>query len=801
MDIRKQLAVPTELLRWQMDPATLDLSSMEEQRNPAPGQHRAVRALEIGLGLRSPGYNVFLAGDSGTHRSETLDHLLQGVSQSGFSPEDCCYVHNFQDPDQPLLLRLEAGQGRAFEDAMANAVTRLRAGVARLLVSEIYRKRRKARVKRLTAKLEQLAAPLKGKAEPVGLALVEIQAGDTSEADLLPVLDGEPVAFEDLDELVEQGTLTRQAAEDLFQARNELGVDLRAFNEGAIKIAEEARQELDELDLSVIRPFLSAVLSRVHQQFQSVTGLVEYLREMETYVERHLPAFKADENTAADEAYEDIFRKLSVNLLLDNSSIEKRPVVTEPNPTVVNLRGTVDREVRSGGRVISDFTHVKAGSLLRAHGGFLILNADDLDAEGHAVWNLIKRTLRTGQLRIEFDGDQTHALRPEPIDVDVKVIVVGNHDLYQALLAADSDFPKLFKIKVEFDSETELTTRSMKDYVHLVQTVCKQDGLPPMSQSAFAGVLEHGVRIAGQRNRLSTRFSLIEDLVRESGFWATAGNASEITELHVREALEARRQRVNLAEEQVQRMIREGVVFIDTEGERIGQVNGLTVLNLGDYRFGRPVRITSSVGMGTAGIVNIERQAALSGSHHDKGLLILTGYLRNTFAQKHPLAMSASITLEQSYGEVDGDSATMAEILTLLSSLSEVPLRQDIAVTGSMNQKGDIQPVGGVNEKIEGFFDLCAARDLSGSQGVLIPASNIPNLMLRPDVVQAVAEGRFHVYAADCIEHAVELLTGVPAGTHTRKGFPKSSVFGKVSVKLKQMAEGASAFLSAKSHV
>jgi predicted ATP-dependent protease len=417
---------------------------------------------------------------------------------------------------------------------------------------------------------------------------------------------------------------------------------------------------------------------------------------------------------------------------------------------------------------------------------------DDLDGEGTAAWNLLKRTLRTGQLRIETEhGDPagTRALRPQPIPVDVKVIIIGTSDLYQTLLEADSDFSKLFKVKAEFDTEMELSPQSLTECARIIRAVCDMYDLPPFGSDGVAAVVEYGVRLVEHRNRITTQFTKIEDLVRESAFWARRREAERIEARDVHTALEERRRRVNLYEERTQRLIREGVLFIDTEGEVTGQINGLTVIDLGNHRFGRPARITASVSAGTAGIVNIERQVRLSGSYHDKGLLILTGFLRETFAARHPLSVSASLTLEQSYSEVDGDSATAAETLALLSALSGIPARQDVAVTGSMNQKGAIQPVGGVNEKTEGFFDLCAARGLSGTQGVVIPRSNLSNLMLRPDVVEAVRQDRFHVYAVETIADAVRIVFGREAGESKPDGsFTPGSVFAGVAERLAELA-------------
>jgi ATP-dependent Lon protease len=458
----------------------------------------------------------------------------------------------------------------------------------------------------------------------------------------------------------------------------------------------------------------------------------------------------------------------------------------------------VDREVRPNGQVISDFTHVKAGSLIRAHRGFLVIHADDMDGESRP-WNVIKRAMRTGEVQIESAShDQPvapRALRPQPIAIDTKVVLIGTSDLYQTLFDNDPDFPKIFKVKAEFDTEMELGPQAITEYACLVRSVCDEDKLPAFEADGVAAVIEHGVRMGGQRNRITTRVSHIADLVREAAFWARREHRTLISAGDVRRAIEERRHRVNLLEERAHRAIREGVVLIDTEGSALGQINGLAVIDVGDHRFGRPTRITASVSAGNHGILNIERMASLSGRTHDKGVLILTGFLREVFAVDKPLALTASITLEQSYDEIDGDSATAAEMMALLSALSGLPARQDLAITGSMNQKGQIQAVGGVNEKIEGFFDLCLARGLSGTQGVVIPSANLPHLMLRLQVVDAVRDGTFHIYAVSRIEEASELLLDAAPGTRSKQGrFAKTSAFGRVQERMSVLADAARAY-------
>ena len=800
MKLEQRVRVPPEQLRWTLAPADLGFSSTDEVRPGSfvPGQHRALRALEIGLSLRGHGYNVFVAGEPGTSRTETVRHFLHEFQDPTFVPEDLCFVYNFRDPDQPRLLRFPAGQGRKFREAMKAAVMRLQEGIPRIFLSEVYSKRRRARMKRYTSRMEQLAATLRHDAEPVGLVLVQVEIGEHAEADLLPLIDEEPMAFEDLEAMVEEDKFPREDLQRLVAARASLDEPLRKFREAANRLVREAEGELAELDRQMTHPYLNLVLSGVYREFEDVSGVTDYLREVETFLEARMALFHRDEDEneaeAEDEETRSELKRLQVNLILDHGELRCRPIVFENNPNVPNLRGSIDREIRSNGMVVQDFTHIKAGSLIRAHGGFLVIHADDLEGEGRP-WHMIKRALRTGQVQIE-SGDEhqgsPRTLRPQPVGIDTKVILIGTTELYQTLLDSDDDFPKIFKVKAEFDTEMELGPQAITEYACLVRSVCDEDELPPFNAEGVAAVVEHGVRLAGQRNRITTRFSQIADLVREASFWAQREHNHSIGGRDVWRALEERRNRVNLAEEKTHRLIREGVVLIDTSSQTVGQVNGLAVLDVGDHQFGRPTRITTSISVGLSGVLNIERLAALSGRHHDKGVLILTGYIRETFALKRPLAMTASITLEQSYDEVDGDSAATAEILSLLSALSGVPARQDMAVTGSMNQKGQVQAVGGVVEKIEGFYDLCLSRGLTGNQGVIIPAANVPHLMLRPSIVEAVRERRFHIFAVSRVEEAAELLMGLPAGTPDPEGrFGPDTLFGKVQARLEDLAEVA----------
>jgi ATP-dependent Lon protease len=480
-----------------------------------------------------------------------------------------------------------------------------------------------------------------------------------------------------------------------------------------------------------------------------------------------------------------------VNLVVDNSQVERPPVVIESSPTYRNLFGSLDQTPVPGGGWRTDFTRIRAGSLLAANGGYLVFNLHDVTEPG--VWPALKRTLKNRKAEIRspelFPGFAGASIKPEPVEIDVKVVVIGDAYSYYALHTYDDEFRKIFKVKAEFDSSMPRNARSLRQYARFLATLAASEGLEPFAASAVAAILETGARLAGRQDRLSTRFSDIADIAREADYWARQSGSAFVAGEHVDRALAQRVQRVNLAEERLQRAIDEGALLLDLRHKRIGQVNAITVFDLGDHSFGRPARITSEVSMGRSGIINIEREANLSGSTHDKGVLILAGYLRGKYAQQRPLTLSASLAFEQSYGGVDGDSASAAELFALISSIARLPLRQDLGVTGSINQKGEIQPIGGINEKIEGFYDACAARGLTGSQGVIFPAANAPELMLRKDVVAAIAARRFHVYPIRTVDEGLELLTGVKAGRRTRYGHERDTVHDLVDEALNELAE------------
>jgi ATP-dependent Lon protease len=589
------------------------------------------------------------------------------------------------------------------------------------------------------------------------------------------------------------GEITREELAQLAQRQAELDGQMDIVMREMRNIERKAKRSLEDLNHKVVVPVVEELIADLEEKYHS-PQVHEFLKEVKADVFTNLPRFHPKDEPQQSilgmhvPREEDQFVEYQVNVVVDNSGVSGMPVVIEANPRYKNLFGTIERVVDRNGIWRTDFTHVKAGSILKADGGYLVIHALDAITEP-GVWPTLKRVLRNRQLEIQsYEAGifgYASALKPEPIDLHVKVIMIGDAYTYQLLYSLDDDFREIFKIRADFDTEMPNVERSIRSYISFIKGVADREQLLPFEVSAVAEVVEYGVRLSGRQNKLSTRFSILADVLREASYWAQDEKSASVNRKHVRRAIEERIERVRMIEEKIQEMILEGSIFIDTDKTVVGQVNGLSVYQMGEHEFGKPSRITAKTSIGRAGIINIEREADLSGPSHNKGVLILTGYLRSKYAQNKPLVLSASIAFEQSYAGVDGDSASSTEIYALLSSLSEIPIRQDLAVTGSVNQHGEIQPIGGVNLKIEGFFDVCKARGLTGKQGVLVPAVNVADLMLRHDIVEAVRKGTFHVYAVNTVDEGIELLTGKKAGKRLKNGrFEPSSINAIVDRKL-----------------
>ena len=791
--------VPLEQLRWRCDPNTLPFETTEaiQPCQEIIGQERGLEAIRVGVDINSIGYNIFVTGLAGTGRFTTIKCVLEEIDVKEKMPNDLCYVNNFKNPDMPHMLSLPAGQGNAFKKEMETLIETLKKKIPLMFENETYLNKKKEVVERYRNKQAEMFREFEKKVNKESFALVQIQMGPYSRPGILPLVEGNPVNIEQLETMVEEGKLPKEELERIKEKQTELINELENIFKETRKSEKDVKEELASLDNEVISPVVKDSISDIKEKFEN-EKVLRYLDEVQEDILANLNRFREKEEAPPSPLPGlvlpqpvDSFTEYQVNVLVDNSETKKAPIIVETTPNYRNLFGTIERVVDRSGIWKTDFTHIKAGSFLRANGGFLIFNALEALVEP-GVWPALKRTLKNQVMEVQtydpFYLFATSALKPEPIECNTKVIMIGDTYLYHLLYNLDDDFKKIFKIKADFDSVMNKDTEKIQQYASFIRKICDEEKLKPFDKTGIAAVVEYGVRMTGRQKKLSTRFHLIADLLKEANYWAMKDGSDVVKEKHVDMAIEKKVYRLNLVEEKIQEMIDDGTILIDSDGMVVGQVNGLSVYNLGDYMFGKPSRITVKTSMGKAGIINIEREAEMSGPTHNKGVYILAGYLRGKYAQDKPITMSASICFEQSYGGVDGDSASSTEIYALLSSLSGLPLRQDIAVTGSVNQKGEIQPIGGVNEKIEGFFDVCKAKGLKGKQGVMIPHLNIGDLMLRKDVVEAVKEGKFHIYPVKTIDQGIEILTGVEAGERMEDGkFKEGSVNDLVDKKLREL--------------
>jgi ATP-dependent Lon protease len=794
--------VPIEKLRWRCDPENLHFATTDEVE-PCDwiiGQDRAVKAIKLGLDIESVGYNIFVAGFVGTGRLTTIKHLLERLDKKKKRPDDKCYVNNFKNPDIPRIVSLPAGQGKMLKKDMEDLILSLKKNIPRVFESESYQERRKELVKESEDGQKAILQEFDDQVKKEGFALVQIKFGPLVKPDVQPLVEGKPTSLSKLEKDVKSGKFPEEQFKNLeakYLALGKLMEDV--FKEGK-EIVKEFEKALQALDQEIIIPLIKEAVKEIKVKYEN-EKIQEYLQEVEESLISNLDRFRREKEEQPALSIpgipfgkgEDEFLEYQVNVIVDNSETKTAPIIIETTPSYRNLFGIIERLTDRLGSWKSDFTKIKAGSLLKAHGGYLVLNALDVLIEP-GVWQALKRTLRHGKIEIQaFDPFYflgTSALKPEPVDLDVKVVMIGDNFLYYLLFYRDEDFKKIFKVKSDFDSVMPKDDTNVHQYACFMKKICDDDRLLPFDKSGVAAVAEYGVRVAGKQKKLSTRFTIIADLVREASYWASSDKSKQVKREHVEKAIEEWIERVSLPEDKIQEMIEDGTIMIDSEGEVMGQINGLSVYSLGGYSFGKPTRITARTSMGRAGVINIEREADLSGRTHNKGVLILAGYLRGKYAQDKPLTMSASLCFEQSYSGVEGDSASSTEVYAVLSSLSGLPLRQDIAVTGSINQKGEIQPIGGVNEKIEGFYEVCKAKGLTKTQGVIIPHQNVDGLMLKREMVKAVKQGKFHIFPVKTIDQGIEILTGVKAGERKRDGtFEEGSVNFLVDKQLKAFAE------------
>ncbi len=777
-------------LRFTCDVKQLPWKSTEEAptlEGPV-GQERALKAIDFGLRIDSSGYNLFLVGEPGCGKSSTVNSMVDEKASSEEVPRDWAYVNNFENPRNPLAIPFPPGNGRMFTRQMRELVDVLKKNIPAALQDKEFEGRRTEVVERMARENASLLEDFRKRARKEDYSFEKIE----NEYVFIPLRDGTKLSQDDFNALPEK---VRGKYEEAIRRLRE---ELKETTREAHRREEEIHRKVDAMARDQVR---TAVAPLIESIASAHPGNEKLHRFLEVVLEDILQNFSDFLESGEKGIFPEIkimtgeppLKRYEVNLIVDMSQQKGAPIVRETHPTFTNLIGKMEYSIQFG-MASTSFSQIQGGALHMANGGYLVLDALEV-LKSPFAWEAIKNSLKARHIKIEDLGEQyrpisTATLKPEPIPLDVKIVLIGNPFIYYLLLAHDEDFSKLFKVKADFGSTMGRTKDAMEEYAIFVATHCREEELLPFDASALAAVIEFGARMAEHKDRLTTRFHRVADLIREASFWAREKGDSRVTRDHVVGTRRERDYRYNRIEERFGELIEEGTLMVRTEGQVVGQVNGISVYDMGDYRFAKPTRLTAKVFLGKAGMVNIDREVKLSGSIHNKGVMIVSSYLAMRYAVDFPLSLSASVTFEQTYEEVEGDSATAAELIALTSAIAGVPARQDMAITGSMDQHGNIQPIGGVNEKIEGFFHTCRDRGLSGTQGVVIPASNVRNLMLSEDVIDAVREGTFAIFSVDSIDEAIGLLTGVEAGIRGEDGrFPEGTFNRRVEDRLREMAE------------
>lgn len=790
--------IPVDQLRKTCDPDqfnfhdTSELDPLEE----VIGQDRAVRAVTFGIGIDSRGYHLFAVGPPGTGKTTTVQGFLKQRAADQEVPDDWCYVNNFSEPDKPRSLRLPAGLGCQFRDDMKELVEQFQSDIPEAFTSEKYDTEREGIKEIYREKQQEIFQELEQEAKEEGLTLLQTPHGLVT----APVRDGEALKPEEIQEL------SKEERQKLEEKQKKLQRKLRDALRKMQDLQAEAKHEIQELDKKVAWYTVEHLLENLQDTYQEYEGVIEYLEELQEDLLDNIELLKKDQSTGNDgprlpeglthrllgRSEKNQFDRYKVNLIVDNCKLEGAPVVLEDNPTLGNLLGRVEHEAQMGA-LITNFRMIKPGSLHRANGGYLIIEAKNILTKSFS-WEALKRSLKNEEVKIENISQSlgvltTKSLEPEPIPLNLKVILIGGSRIYHLLYRLDEDFSEIFKVKADFSRDMDRSDQEADQYARFVGSICREQGLRHFTPEGVARLIEESSRMVADQNYLSTKFGDIEDLIQQASYWAGEMQSELVGPEELERAVQESIFRSNRIETRLQRSIAESTLLIDTRGEAVGQVNGLSVLNLGDYSFGKPSRITCTTHVGKAGVINIERETKLGGRIHNKGVLILTGYLGGKYAGQFPLTLTARLAFEQQYSGVEGDSASCAELYTLLSSLSGLPLRQDLAVTGSVNQHGVVQSIGGVNQKIEGFFKTCQQAGLTGTQGVIIPETNRKNLTLREEVIQAVRQEQFSIYSVRSIDEGISLLTGKPAGEQGPDGeYPDNSVNGAVLRTLRDFA-------------
>lgn len=789
--------LPPQKLKVESGPDLLRCGSTEELTalEGVLGQDRALRALEFGLGISVKGFNIYVAGPSGTGKTTAVRNFVAELAKSKPTPNDWVYVNNFSDPYEPKAIKLLAGKAKEFQKDVKNFVNEAKRTIPKTFQSDEYASKREALVKVAEEQRKTLLDKLSDEAQRVNLGIQVSQVGIA----LIPMFGGRPISE------TEYANLSPQMKKEFDKNREEIEARVTEVMRQVGELDRKTREDLRKLTNDSIQYALGFLTGELLQKYKDVPEIVSYLNDLRADILENVELFAGSAEAMVPQVQplppwmKDLpFRRYEVNVVVDNSGVKGAPVVFEKNPTYINVFGRIDKEAQFGA-FTTDFTLVKSGSLHSANGGFLVLPVDEV-FKNLFTYDGLKRALKSNEIVIEEPGERlgfitAKSLTPQPIPLDVKVILIGDHYIYEVLYTGDPQFRELFKVKAHFDTTIDRSEENLQRYASFMCTLCSKEGLSHLDSSAITKVMEFGSRLAEDQKKLSTRFSEIADVVREANFYSSQDGSKYIEGNHIVKAIDEKVYRSNLIQQKIREMIERGLIKIDTTGETIGQVNGLSVIGLGDFAFGRPSRVTASIALGREGVIDIEREAKLGGPIHTKGVLILGGYLAGKYAQDKPLGLSARLVFEQSYEGVEGDSASSTELYAILSALADFPIKQKFAVTGSVNQRGEVQAIGGVNEKIEGFFEVCKAKGLKGDESVLIPESNVQNLMLKEEVIEAVEQGKFHIYSVNNIDEGIQLLTGVKAGKRMEDGmFEPDTVNYRVDKKLAEMAEAISKF-------
>ncbi len=783
-------------VRRVVDPSKIGCKATDETKplGTIVGQDRAVRALRFGLENKVKGFNIYVAGAPGTGRTTAVKSFVEELAKLEPVPSDWCYINNFKNEYRPRALKVPSGKGDELKKDLDNLVKEARISIPKTFESRDYADSIENTSKQYEQKRNDLLEKLGERAKARGFLVRITPTGPV----FIPLAGDKPITNDQFE------ALSEEERKQMLAKREQLETEMRETLRAIIDLERAFREEVTKANKQVVLYAIGHLTTDLKKKYKDLPDVITYLDEVqedmienyEQFIEK--PQAQKGQQMAPPWLQELPFRSYEVNVMTDNSKTKGAPVVIELNPTYANLFGRIEKETVFGA-LTTDFTMVVSGSLHRANGGYLVIPAEEL-LRNPLSYDSLKRALKNARIAMEEPMERlgfltTKTLSPEPIPLDLKVIVIGDPTVYRLLYSYDPDFTELFKVKAEFDITMNRNKENMDNYTAFVCSLCESEGLRHLDSTGLAKLIEYSSRLAEDSKKLSTEFAQVADIIREANFYAVKENSKYIKDMHVKKAIEERFYRSNLIEEKINEYIADNIFLIDTEGSEVGQVNGLSVISLGDLSFGRPSRLTVTVGLGREGLIDIEREVKMGGPIHTKGVLILGGYLSQKYAQDKPLSLSARIVFEQSYEGIEGDSASSTELYAILSALSGLPLKQNIAVTGSVNQKGEVQAIGGVNEKIEGFYEVCKLKGLNGSQGVMIPESNIRHLMLKEEVVQAIHDKKFHVYPVKTIDEGIEVLSGVKSGAVTAdKNFESGSVNDRVNERLKAMAETLSSF-------